>query len=82
VEWFDIDGTDLEFVCMGVALYGCLQSEGLIILSQELCFIVIALSGGMGKFCHYSTIIMYVMGVVVMYNALQYHTEVSMHIHK
>ena len=29
VDWFDSDGTDLEFVCMGVALYGCLQSEGL-----------------------------------------------------
>ena len=29
MDWFDDDGTDLEFVCLGVALYGCLQSEGL-----------------------------------------------------
>ena len=30
MEWIDPDGTALEFVCLGVALYGCLQSDGTI----------------------------------------------------
>ena len=36
MDWFDDDGTDLEFVCLGVALYGCLQSEGCTIMLHIL----------------------------------------------
>lgn len=30
VEWFDSHGLSFEYICLGVGLYGCLATEGML----------------------------------------------------